>query len=275
MKVSMKRIETMNVHVLHKLCSERQCGSSEEIEIFETKEDADRKLADSVESVGLELHDGVLKWTAGDFYNEWWVEETEVHPRADAKESALVEFARSELAMLEKNLDGDALEMQKLADEALLDLVKVFGSQGHSGFSASYVNDMFHRLVGWKPLSALTGEDDEWGEELDGDRHTQQNRRYPSLFRENHDNSTAHCVDSVIFSDDGGLSWFSCGWMRKMYDPLIVFPWFPAEEPRRIYIRWIDEDARKFEDVTYNEDVKKALREAKEKEMEEKYGKKH
>lgn len=271
------------VYVLHKVSHEAQCGMDDWFELFESREDAEKKLAEQREAlekfdenVMKEMHwDGrALKWKSGDFYNEWWVEKQEVRPR-EKEESGIVKFAYSELDILEKGLGGDALEMQKLVDGAILDLVKVFGSQGHSGFSASYVNDMFHRLVGWKPLSALTGEDDEWGEELDGDRHTQQNRRYPSLFRENHDNSTAHCVDSVIFSDDGGLSWFSCGWLRKLYDSMIVFPWFPAEEPRRIYIRWIDEDARKFEDVTYNEDVKKALREAKEKEMEEKYGKKH
>ena len=154
--------------------------------------------------------------------------------------------------------------MQKLVDGAILELVKVFSGQGHSGFSAAYAMDAFRRLADWKPVSALTGEDDEWGEEVDSKRHTQQNRRYPALFRENRDNSTAHCVDSVVFSDDGGLTWFGCGWMRKMYEKPIVFPWYPPTEPDRVYIRWIDEDARKFEDITHNEDAKKALREAKE-----------
>ena len=48
-----------------------------------------------------------------------------------------------------------------LATKAILDLIELFASQGHSGFSAPYVINAFDRLARFKPLSPLTGEDDE------------------------------------------------------------------------------------------------------------------
>lgn len=44
----------------------------------------------------------------------------------------------------------------------IISIVEMFSEQGHSSFSASYAISHLTRLLEFKPLSPLTGEDDEW-----------------------------------------------------------------------------------------------------------------
>jgi hypothetical protein len=55
-----------------------------------------------------------------------------------------------------------------MVEKAVLDLIDVFADQGHSGLSTSIVIGLFEKLALLKPLSPLTGEDDEWTEVSDG-----------------------------------------------------------------------------------------------------------
>ena len=41
-------------------------------------------------------------------------------------------------------------------------MMQEFANEGHSGFSASYAISILTKLMDFKPLSPLTGEDDEW-----------------------------------------------------------------------------------------------------------------
>ena len=75
--------------------------------------------------------------------------------------SKLTEYARNELDRLMSNNDDG---MQSLMNQNILDLIEMFSEQGHSGFSASYLIHALQRLMKWKPLQPLTGEDDEWNE---------------------------------------------------------------------------------------------------------------
>lgn len=172
-------------------------------------------------------------------------------------ESKFIGFAESELARLENRCkDGDPKEMQQLVNKDILELVRVFNEQGHSGFSASYCLDLFFRLAKRKPATELTGDDDEWTDIGDGE---QQNRRCPSVFRKTGDNSTVHDLDAVCFSDNGGHTWFGNAALRKLYEPKIVFPYCPPTRPRWVYIKWLDEKQEDFVDITDNEDEKKRL----------------
>jgi hypothetical protein len=47
---------------------------------------------------------------------------------------------------------------------ATLDLVRRFGEQGHSGFSAGLVRDLFGRLAAFEALTPLTDDPDEWND---------------------------------------------------------------------------------------------------------------
>lgn len=64
----------------------------------------------------------------------------------------------------------------------VMELMRTFSRQGHSGNSASWVRGIFNLLADFKPLSPLTGAPEEWMEVGEG---VEQNRRLPSVFREN------------------------------------------------------------------------------------------
>jgi hypothetical protein len=121
---------------------------------------------------------------------------------------SLINWAQAELDRLIKD-DEDG--MQAVINKDILDIVKLFSEQGHSGFSASYALRLITRLLDWKPITPLTGEDDEWSEvpEWDSGSKTQQNKRCSAVFRDNYDNSTAHYIYGKAFSDNGGKTWFT------------------------------------------------------------------
>jgi len=168
-------------------------------------------------------------------------------------------FAKNELELLEKACKSESgLEMQKEVTKDVLELLDVFEKQGHSGFSASYVVDIFKKLVEGRPLTPLTGENDEWAEPFSfgpNDVPSQLNKRCHGLFRKNYDNSTARYMDDIVFSDNGGITWFTCEAKAQKYRKPIQFPWMPQAEPRRIYIKYIKdvppgETSDEFIDIT-------------------------
>lgn len=145
---------------------------------------------------------------------------------------SLVNFAQSELdKILAKCEDEESQRLQILITKDIMEIVKVFSDQGHSGSTASYVMSAIHKLLDWKPLSPLTGEDDEWHCPFDG-ASTEQNKRCSAVFRENHDNSTAHYIDGKVFSDDGGQTWFT---NRDSSVP-VIFPYVVPDEAERIIL---------------------------------------
>ena len=121
----------------------------------------------------------------------------------------LVEFAENELKILEDGCgdDKEALNMQKIVTEDVMQIVNIFAEQSHSGFSASYVLNLLDRLLRYKPISALTGADDEWEDCSNLGIPDMQNKRCPSIFKR--PDGTAYWVEGKIFSDDGGKSWYT------------------------------------------------------------------
>ena len=118
----------------------------------------------------------------------------------------------------------------------ILEIVDVFSAQGHSGLSASYAINVLNRLLRYRPLTPLTGEEDEWEESKflsDEEKTVEQNKRFSSVFRENHDNSTAYDIDGKIFSDDGGETWYT---NRHSKVP-ITFPYLPGDDyPEKVIL---------------------------------------
>ena len=80
------------------------------------------------------------------------------------EDSALVAHAKRELLELgytpfdQEQEDGPDKWIQK----NILELLRVFGSQGHSGSSASYCISMFNKLARYEPLTPLKLTDDEF-----------------------------------------------------------------------------------------------------------------
>lgn len=138
--------------------------------------------------------------------------------------SNLVDYAKDELKRIGMIDSGE--EYNDWATEAILDLIELFSSQGHSGFSAPYVANMFHRLAMFKPVSPLTGEDDEWIEHKDG---SFQNKRYSAVFKDGKD-GIAYNIEGKVFTDDGKV-WYTCKDSRVN----VTFPYVVPDKPERVY----------------------------------------
>ena len=144
----------------------------------------------------------------------------------------LMEFAKFELdRILVTCTDDESKEMQTLINKNIMDIAEVFSEQGHSGSTAPYVISAIHKLLGWKPLTPLTGKGDEWGEPYD-DINIQQNKRCSAVFRENYDNSTAHYLYGKVFSDDGGETWYR----SKESNIPVSFPFIVPDKPEYIVL---------------------------------------
>lgn len=102
----------------------------------------------------------------------------------------------------------------------LLDLVTVFSTQGHSGFSAGYCRAALDKLLGFKPIRPLTGEDSEWNEVGKG---LWQNRRASHVFK---DSAGAYDIDAVVYEYPNGCRYMRGG--REGRDT-IAFPYTPTQ----------------------------------------------
>jgi len=137
--------------------------------------------------------------------------------------SNLVKHAELEFRVL--GWPGDE-EIQEWVCENVLDLLKVFASQRHSGNSAPYVLNVFKKLVWFDPIGPLTGKDDEWSEPYDDDG-TQQNRRCGDVFRWN--DGQAYWRQGRVFREPNG----SCYASRDSRVD-IDFPWTKPDKPEYV-----------------------------------------
>ena len=113
--------------------------------------------------------------------------------------SNLLKHAERELKLI--GYDGKD-EYNNMAKDAILELIETFAKQGHSGFSADYVANMFHKLANYETLSPLTGNDDEWNDvsDMSGDRKTLfQNNRDSRVFK---NDDGAFFTEAIVWQDD-------------------------------------------------------------------------
>jgi hypothetical protein len=68
--------------------------------------------------------------------------------------------------------------------ESILDIMKEFSKQGHSGGSAGITTAILEKLLRWQPLTDLTDDPEEWMDIADmmGGETMYQSRRNPSCF---------------------------------------------------------------------------------------------
>jgi hypothetical protein len=137
--------------------------------------------------------------------------------------SNLVDYAKDELKRIGMIDSGEPYN--DLVTKAILDLIELFASQDHTGFTAPYVIDTFSRLAMFKPLSPLTGEDDEWNDIGHG---CFQNKRYSAVFKD--EDGTAYNINGKAFTDDGEI-WYTC----KDSDVNVTFPYVVPDKPEYIY----------------------------------------
>lgn len=101
----------------------------------------------------------------------------------------------------------------------VMELVKVFSKQEHSGFSANMAIALFERVARFEPLAPLTGEDDEWVEVEPG---VFQNKRCSHVFKKN---GQAYNIYGKVFREPSGATYTS----GDSHVP-VVFPCIPKTE---------------------------------------------
>lgn len=118
--------------------------------------------------------------------------------------SRYLEHAKAEM---EKAKIGDTL-YGELLPESLVELLECFEQQGHSGMSANITLSLFDKLARFKPLTPLTGEDDEWGDPY-GEDGTQQNKRCSHVFRDK--DGRSYDIHGIVFEDENGTTYTGSG----------------------------------------------------------------
>lgn len=121
----------------------------------------------------------------------------------------LIEHARHELelnGLFDKKSDTRVMsgsDYDGALAEAVMELIEVFSKQGHSGHSAHIVSGLFDKLSRFKPISPLTGNDDEWYESMDG---IFQNKRNSAVFKDGKDGK-AYFIDAYVKRTPNGNCW--------------------------------------------------------------------
>ena len=107
---------------------------------------------------------------------------------------------------------------------AVMELIKVFADQDHSGMSAGIVRSLFNALANYEPLGPLTGVDSEWVEVAEeNDEPLYQNIRCHRVFKRGDE---AYDIDGRVFEVRGsGVRYTS----RDSHVP-VTFPYVPKTE---------------------------------------------
>jgi hypothetical protein len=142
------------------------------------------------------------------------------------EQNGLLNFAERELARIPKDDEG----MQELMNKHILDMVKVFCEEGHSGFSANYAINILNRLLRRLPLSPIEDTPEDWNEVRPG---VCQHRRCSSVFKDKSQfDGKAYALQAKVFSDDGGETWFS----NRDSQEVIEFPYDVPASPKRYHL---------------------------------------
>jgi len=148
--------------------------------------------------------------------------------------SNILKHAERELSLI--GYDGkDAYN--NMAKAAIMELLTTFANQGHSGFSANYVVDIFNKLARYKILSPLTGENNEWNHVSED---LWQNNRDCAVFR-NEDG--CYYLDAIVWVEDDDNTYTnnkSCGYIKS-------FPF----TPKTFYVK-VDKDNNILDTEEYN-----------------------
>lgn len=122
-------------------------------------------------------------------------------------------------------------EMQEMICNHVIELLKVFSDEGHSGSSAPYAINLFSRLAKFEPIAPLTGEDWEWNDT----GHGYQNKRASHVFKDYDGN--CYDINGKVFWEWAGTkeepykSYYTC---RESRVP-VTFPYTVPEKPEYVY----------------------------------------
>ena len=142
--------------------------------------------------------------------------------------SNILDHAKDELDRIGMTEDSPD-EMTRMMRKHILHMMQEFANEGHSGFSAYYAISILTKLMDFKPLSPLTGEDNEWN--LVGDGHW-QNKRRSSVFKDS--DGSCYDIDGKVFwewyKDEDGIISKSYYTSRDSRVP-VTFPYTVPDKP--------------------------------------------
>lgn len=132
-------------------------------------------------------------------------------------------------------------EMQGLICTHVLKLMDIFAEEGHSGSTAPYAINMFKKLAMFKPLTPLTGADDEWTDvSAYSDDPRYQNKRLSSVFKD--EDGQAYDIEGKVFWE-----WAMPYEGREPFEPYksyytsrdsrvpVTFPYNVPDKPEYVY----------------------------------------
>lgn len=140
-------------------------------------------------------------------------------------------------AMLGKGEREDEVGMQCAITKDIFEIVDMFREFGLGKEEAHNLS----RLMDWKPIIPLTGEDDEWGE-AHGKDNSQQNKLCSAVFRNNFDSSTAFYLYGRVYSDNGGHTWFTTRRGNLRSSIPVTFPFYVPDKPEYVYLNGEDSE---------------------------------
>lgn len=148
--------------------------------------------------------------------------------------SNLLSHAQHELDRIGMTADSPD-EINVAMRKHILYMIGEFADEGHSGFSASYAINIITKLMKFKPLTPLTGHDDEWNEVSEHmGQKCWQNKRHSSVFKNG--DGEAYDIDGKAFwewampYEDGGQPYKSYYTCRDSRVP-VTFPYTVPDEP--------------------------------------------
>lgn len=147
--------------------------------------------------------------------------------------SDLVSFAYNELQAA--GLFDEDSDYGGMIGTAVMELVQAFADQGHSGASAGIVIGILAKVLAYKPLSPLTGAEDEWidvSEEMGSAKNSLfMNKRCFRVWKTGE--GEAYDNEGKVFIDADGYYYTS----RESRVP-VTFPYTPTQE----YIKVVPEE---------------------------------
>jgi hypothetical protein len=149
----------------------------------------------------------------------------------------IIKLAESTLEKAKHELDligmtaNNKDEMNKDMRKHILEIIKTFSKQGHSGFSANYAIGILSKLLQHKPLSPLTGNDNEWEDvsvmsQCKNKDKWYQNKRASNVFKEIKNGKVfTYDIYGKSFVDKDGISY-----SNKNSKVKVKFPYTPKTE---------------------------------------------
>jgi len=170
---------------------------------------------------------------------------------------SIIEHAKREFLKLAyepiKDCEDDP---NKWTQENVLEWLEVVSKQGHSGYSAPYIINLFKKLASQEPASPITCTDDEWDDvsQYGYGNPTFQNNRCSAVFKDGK-NTKPYYIDAIVWVDQNGKSFTGNNIKTSRNEKLsssqtIKLPF----EPKRFYIDVIEHDLLNGESETYVKD---------------------